>query len=275
MISLTLLKGCNLAAFATDIFLNASYGRGISKLAESYDHVAIPKGPAFSIWGSIFLWEFVFVTVQACSAMFDDILPSLTPWFCLSQLMQGFWVAIYTKSNPENKDKGGDMWFWLSTLLLVATPPAFLEACKVLTGVSAGAPYWISYGITVNTAWVLLAAGLTVNGAAVGAGLRGAALSATAILVLALTVTLELYITGLIGSNPYNTPTAFFSVGIWALFWVFMYLKDIPSTSDLSEHGKRILPLYGSNFVVFYKWCALVLMLTFVCLEVAVCMRKI
>lgn len=269
-----LLKGCNVAAFATDIFFNARYGKDISKLAQSYDHVALPKGPAFSIWGSIFLWELVFVIIQACTAMFDDILPRLTPWFCLSQLMQGCWVAIYTKSNPENQDKGGDIWFWLSTLLLIATPPVFLEACKVLAGVSPGAPYWISYGITMNTAWVLLAAGLTVNGAAVGAGLRGAALSATAILVLGLTVSLELFITGLIGSNPYNTPTAFFSVGIWALFWVFKYLQNIPSKSEPSEHATRILPLYGSTFVVFYKWCALVLLLTFVCLEVVVCMRK-
>merc|ERR1712179_892831 len=101
------------------------------------------------------------------------------------------------------------------------------------------------------------------------ARLEGAPLSAVALIVLAATVTLELYITGLVGSNPYNFPTAFFSVGVWALFWVFKSLKDMPAVE--CEHAKRIMPVYGSNFVVFYKWCAFVLLWVFVGLEVLVC----
>lgn len=269
------LKGCNVAAFAADIALNYRFGGNQVEQSEAFDTVAVPMGPAFAIWGLIFTWVLVFVGVQTFTPLFDEILPALTPWFCASQLMQGCWVPIWSRASPEKADKGGDVWFWLASVVLVATPVGHLKACQVLADVDPGTPYWVSYGITVNAAWIIMAAGLGLNMIARVAGLRGAALFAVALSVLAGTVYLELNITGLIGDSlfgAYNSPTAFFSVAIWALFWVFRYLKNIPA--EESSHANRILPLYGSTFVVFYKWVALLLLLVCIVLEAVVCMRK-
>lgn len=281
-----LLKVCNVAAAVINVGLNGVFGKpkknsdgsmakgGVKALSETYDHVGMPAGPAFGIWGLIFLWTLVFAGAQACTNMFDEILPDFTPWFCAAQIMQGAWVAFFVSSDPEKASKGGDVPLWVSTVMLVVfIPICFLKAVECLAVLQDGtAAYWISYGVTINTAWILLAAGLTVNTAARAVGLQGVMLSAAAISVLSGTVCLELYITGLIGSNPYNSPTAFFSVGVWALFWVFHNLKDV--SSEESEHGKRIMFLYGSTFVNGYKWLALLTMFSFVGLEYLVCMRK-
>jgi len=286
--SLVILKGCNVAAHVACLFLNFYYGKpkkgddSIRIRSEAYDHVAVPKGAAFSIWGLIYLWTLVFVGVQAGSDIFDAILPDLTPWFCAGQLMQGIWVKLFTESNVEKAATGGDATLWAANVLLIVTPAPFLKACEVLgSGLQpGGAAYWVSYGITINTAWVLLAAGLTVNMCGVAGGMQGSAAAAVAITVLAGTFGLELWITGLIGSNPFNYPTAFLSVGIWALFWVFMNLKYIPSQegAELSErdagHQKRMLQIYGSTFVGAYKWIALLTLVCFVGLEILVCVRK-
>jgi hypothetical protein len=289
-----ILKISNLAAFLTNLYLNYKFGkpakgdkmdgRSIARLSAAYDHVGLPKGPAFAIWGLIFAWTLVFTISQVFTRMFDGILPTFTPWFCAAQLIQGLWVPIFTASDPDKASSGGDIWLWLAnTLLIVPIPFAFLKACEALASDSIETnivAYWLSYGVTINAAWVLLAAGLTVNLSAVAAGLQGHILCAVAVLVLAATICLELYITGLVGSNVYRSPTAFFSVGVWALFWVFKYLKDMPEGSAevlcerSADHAKRIMPLYGSTFVAFYKWSALAVLLVFAGLEVFVCVRK-
>jgi len=98
MASTAVLWNCaNLAAFTINMVLNAVAGRGIKDLSEAYDNVAVPAGPAFGIWGIIFTWEAVFVVAQFFdTAGFADVLPELSPWFCLTQLMQGFWVPLFT-----------------------------------------------------------------------------------------------------------------------------------------------------------------------------------
>lgn len=283
---LAALKGCNVAACVVCLGLNFYYGKpkkgddSIRKRSEVYDHVGMPKGAAFSIWGLIFLWTLVFVCVQASADMFDSILPDLTPWFCAAQLMQGIWVKIFTASDVEKAASGGDANLWAANVLLIATPAPFLKACAILgSGLQAGGmAYWVSYGVTINTAWVLLAAGLTVNLCGAAIGLEGMKAAAVAFSVLAGTFGLELWITGLIGSNPFNYPTAFFSVGIWALFWVFQNLKYIPAKGELDErdagHSERMLRIYGSDVVNCYKWTALFIMCSFIGLEILVCARK-
>lgn len=285
--SLGLLKGCNVASHVTCLGLNFYYGKpkqgdaSIRIRSEAYDHVAVPKGTAFAIWGLIYLWTLVFVGVQACTNMFDEILPDLTPWFCAAQLMQGIWVKLFTESNVDKAQSGGDATLWVANVLLIVTPVPFLKATAALAVLPSGTvAYWVSYGITINAAWVLLAAGLTVNLCGIAAGLKGAPAQAIAIFVLAGTCGLELYITGLVGPNPYNYPTAFLSVGIWALFWVFQNLKFIPAKdgAELSErdagHAKRMLLVYGSTFVSCYKWVALLTLCLFAGLEVVICSRK-
>lgn len=250
------------------MLFNGMAGKGIRDLSAAYDHVGLPAGPAFSIWGIIFTWELVFVIGQFFVSGFDEILSTLTFWFCISQLMQGLWVVIFTKTDPNLVGHGGDAWLWASIVLLLATPAAWLQVVDALTS-TAGVEYWISFGMTINAAWVLLAAGLTVNQAARAIGLEGAPLSAVALVVLACTVCLEAWITGLIGENRFNSPLAFFPVATWALLWVFSYLNT--ASPDTDPHRKRILPLYGSNFISFYKWSALILGVAFVGLELKLC----
>jgi len=266
---LLMLKCCNVAAFALDVTLNALGNRdkdkSIKVLSEAYDHVAMPAGPAFAIWGIIFSWELVFLVAQFFVSDFDELLPTLTPWFCATQVMQGAWVVLFTRTDPSRVGHGGDVWIWVSTILLLATPPAFLQVVAVLADAS-GAAYWLSFGMTINAAWVLLAAGLTVNQAARAVGLEGASLSAVAMVVLAGTVYLELWITGIVGENQLNSPAAFFPVATWALLWIFSHLKSL--SADMNPHAKRILPLYGSNFILFYKWSALSLAILFIALEI-------
>jgi len=274
-----LLKGCNAAAFAISIFLMQASKNNQKEQSAAFDMVANPMGPAFAIWGLIFAWVLVFVAVQACSGVFDELLPALTPCFCASQLIQAIWIPIWNKANGEKADKGGDIWFWVASVVLLSTPLPHLKVCQVLADADPGTPYWVSYGMTINAAWVIMAAGLGVNMMAKVAGLKGAALSSVALCVLAGTVYLELNITGLIGNGlfgAYNSPTAFFSVATWALFWIFMNLKNIPAEdgAEESDHAKRILPLYGSTFIVFFKRLILLLILVCVGLEVMVCMRK-
>jgi len=269
-----LLKGCNVAAYAVSIFLMKAGGNNQKEQSAAFGTVANPMGAAFAIWGLIFAWVLVFVVVQACTGLFDELLPALTPYFCASQLIQAIWIPIWSKANGEKADKGGDVWFWVASVVLLSTPLPHLKACQVLADVDPGAAYWVSYGITINAAWVIMAAGLGVNMMAKVAGLKGTALSSVALFVLAGTVYLELNITGLIGGGlfgVYNSPTAFFSVAAWALFWIFMNLKNIPEED--SDHAKRILPLYGSTFVVFFKRLILLLILVCVGLEATVCMR--
>merc|ERR1712083_455964 len=153
---------------------------------------------------------------------------------------------------------------------LVAIFPVFLPVLAVLSQTS-GAAYWLSFGITINAAWVLLAAGLAVNQAARVLGLEGTTLSSVAVVVLTGTVCLEFWLTGLIGDNPFKSPLAFFPVATWALGWVFFHLKTI--SAEENPHAKRILPLYGSSFIIFYKWCALILAVVFIGLEVVLCTK--
>jgi len=232
-------------------------------------NVAIPQGPAFAIWGLIYSWELVFVVAAFFTDVLDTFLPALTIWFCLGQLMQGSWVLIFTRTDPASAGKGGDFWLWSSTLLLLVTPFVFIQ-CVAALKTATGTAYWLSIGIQINAAWVLLAASISINQAARGAGLEGAFLSAVAVLVLVVIVFLELMIVGLVGGNELQSPVAFFPVGVWALLWVFKYLSFASETDD---HAKRILPLYGSNFILFYKWSSLVLAIAFVLLEVAVLMK--
>lgn len=248
--------------------LNGSAGQNIGVLSKAFDNVAIPASAAFSIWGLIFSWELVFVVAQFFVADFDEILPTLTLWFCVTQLMQGSWVAIFIKTDADKAGRGGDVWLWASTALLLATPPAFLQVVAALAGTS-GAAYWYSFGMQINAAWVLVAAGVSVSQAAVGYGLEGAPLSGVAIAVLVGTVCLELWITGFIGHNEFKSPLAFFPVATWALLWVFVHLKDL--SAETNEHAKRILHLYGSSFIQLYKWAALVLAIAFIGCEVKLC----
>lgn len=271
MMSLMMWKCCNVAAFALDMVLNATAGKSIKDLSEAYDHVAMPAGPGFAIWGIIFSWELVFLVAQFFISDFDGILPTLSLWFCATQIMQGVWVVLFTKTDPKLVGHGGDVWLWTSTALILATPPAFLQLVAALAG-SSGSAYWLSFGMTINAAWVLLAAGLTVNQAARAVGLEGASLSAVAVAVLAGTVCLELWITGLIGDNQYKSPVAFFPVATWALWWIFSHLKTDDPAHAGASHAKRILPLYGSNFILFYRWSAATLAIVFVGLEIKLCM---
>jgi hypothetical protein len=264
--SLLLLKACNVAAFALDMVGNASAGKGIRALSEAYDHVGLPAGPAFSIWGIIFTWELVFLASQFFVSDFDDMLGTLTPCFCAGQLLQGLWVVVFTRTDLNRVGNGGDTWFWISTVLLLATPLTFMPMVAALSE-TTGPAYWLSFGITINAAWVLLAAGLTVNQAARAVGLVGASLSAVAVLVLAATVALELWLTGLVGSNPLHSPPAFLPVATWALGWVAFNLKN----TEENAHKQRILPLYGSQFILGYRWSSMALAVLFVALEIKVC----
>lgn len=248
--SVSVLKCCNAAAFAVDIFLNVRYGSGIGRLSAAYPHVAKPAGAAFAIWSLIFAWTLVFVLAQAFSGMFDKLLPSLTPWFCLAQLMQGAWVPAFTSSDPAAASDGGDVAFWLSLVLLVCTAPVFLKAVAVVSSIQKEQAYWISYGITINAAWILMAAGVSLNMASVA--FRHSSLSTIAMIVLVTIVCVELWITGLVGNDPFDSPTAFLPVAAWALFWVCVQLGD-------AEHVARISPLYGSNFISVYRCCAALL----------------
>merc|ERR1712032_1662150 len=136
-------KGCNVAAFAADMILNAKFGKNIGALSEDLDHVGLPAGPAFGIWGIIFAWELVFVVVHLFVDDFDKLLPSLTPWFCATQLMQGLWVPLFTAANPASVGQGGDIWLWASILLFVPLVLAFLQLLAVLAS-TAGRAYWLS-----------------------------------------------------------------------------------------------------------------------------------
>lgn len=251
--SIAALKFCNVAAYAIDIFLNARYGSGIGRMSGAYDSIGKPAGSAFSIWALIFGWTLVFVSAQACSGMFDKLLPALTPWFCLAQLMQGAWVPVFTASDPESASAGGDLAFWTSVALLVCTAAVFLKAVSILSCIQVELAYWISYGITINAAWVFMAAGVNLNmaAAALGSG-HASALCVSATFVLMLTVCLELWITGLVGSDPFESPTAYLPVAAWALFWVCAHLGE-------AAHVSRISPLYGTSFIVFYRGCAAIL----------------
>lgn len=259
------LKFCNVAAYGIDIALNAGFGKNIGSLSDAYDHVGTPAGPAFSIWGLIFTWELVFLVAQAFTGMFDKMLPTLTPWFCLAQLMQGLWVPLFTASDPANVGNGGDLAFWTSTLVLVSTAAVFLKVVSVMSSIEASAPFWISYGITINAAWVLMAAGLSLNMSGVALGLSFC--SVIVMLVLMLTVILQLYIGGFLGSDPFGSPTAYFPVFAWALFWVFMNLGD-------AEHVARISSNFGNGFNTFYRICAVLLIVFALVSQVMVVMRK-
>lgn len=267
-------KLCNLTAFSLDMVLNAVYGKNIKNMSDAYDHIGVPAGPAFGIWGIIFTWEMVFIIGQFFSGSdLDAILPALTPWFCLTQLMQGLWVPLFTRSDPSLVGAGGDIWFWLSTALLVATAPCFMMVVHALSTLSTGSSmYWLTFGITVNAAWVLLAAGLSVGMVPRAMGLEGTPLCAWAMTLLVATVCVELWVTGFVGTDPLRSPRAYLVVGIWALLWIFHSMKSYPA--EVNDHVKRLLPLYGSSFVIFFKWSTMVVAVAFLVLQVLLLNRK-
>jgi hypothetical protein len=264
-------KAANVAAFVVNLYLNMRYGKSIGLLSRHYDHIAVPAGTAFAIWGVIYCWELVWVLAQAGTDIYNKVLPSLTPWFCAGTLLQGAWVYVFTRSDPEVV---GDFWVFAASALLLVVPSPFLAACRSLAALEGNSlAHWLSYGIAINAAWVFFAAGLTVNLVAVAAGLHGSALCAVSLLVLGASVVLLLVITGLVGSNPLRSPTAFFATGIWALFWVFQHLADLPGNAA-SARGQRLLPMYGTAFVALYKWVCLVLLAAFAGLEALVCRKR-
>lgn len=267
-------KCCNLVAFVLDMVLcGAGAGRNMMGLTHAYDHLGNPASPAFSIWGIIFTWEAVFVGVQFfLGSDSDSLLTKLCPWFCATQLMQGLWIPLFTNSDPSLAAQGGDIWFWSSTILIVSIVPCFLKVVAVLSSLETGSTvYWLTFGLTINAAWILMASGLALAMSARALGFVGTPLCVWSLVVLILTVCLELWITGFCGTDSLRSPPAFLLVAAWALYWIFFSLKGYPPEEN--DHVKRLLPLYGSSFMTFYKWCTLVLIIVFLALEVRVLSR--
>ena len=126
-------------------------------------------------------------------------------------------MPTFTASDPEAARQGGDVAFWLALVLLLSTLPVFLKAVSIVSRIQVEQAYWVSYGITINAAWILMAGFVSLNMASV-------AFSHTAMIAMLLlvgAVCLELWITGLIGSDPFDSPTAFLPVATWALTWVY------------------------------------------------------
>eukprot|EP00929_Paragymnodinium_shiwhaense_P060411 TRINITY_DN30176_c0_g1_i1.p1 TRINITY_DN30176_c0_g1~~TRINITY_DN30176_c0_g1_i1.p1 ORF type:complete len:291 (-),score=36.51 TRINITY_DN30176_c0_g1_i1:423-1295(-) len=252
---------CNVAGWCFNIYASKAAGKNIGRLSAAVDHVALPAGPAFAIWGLIYLWTGVFVIAQFFPAAgLDGAIAAITPYFVAAQFVQALWVFCFTSLDPDKVGKGGDIYLWVSIILLVGLVYPYMkavEAAAELPRDSTG--YWFAYGISINAAWVLLAAGLSINQIGRGLGWEGLPLMLTALFVVAATVGLELWITGFVGEAPFGSPTAFLSVATWAFFWVFMNLRKFPQEED--GHTTRLLPLYGSNFISFYKWMAFLLMI--------------
>lgn len=277
-----LLKLCNVAALVLPQVLNSVLPADNQRsLSEAYDHIANPGGPAFLIWPVIFLWETIFLVSQFLIYDYDDIMPKLTPAYCTTQFLQALWLQLFNRTDPSKIDKGGDFWIYSSTVVLIAIPLAFFPAVRALSDMS-GRAYWLSLGITVNAAWVVLAAGLSVNMSALALGLRGGDLELLSIAVLVVTIVIELWITGFIPIFKVQLNNlAFLPVAIWALGWIVHHLNGGWNILDLAtvsaegnSHVERILPLYSSNYIMFYKWTALVLVFIFIALEIRLCKKS-
>ena len=189
--SLALLKGLNLAAFATNVVavsvpgrldgvqdaemrrgnFDKSSGEGqslVNNPEEKHSYMLNrsrtlinPSGWAFAIWAPIYLGEAAFVAGQlfASDAANTALLPSITAPFVAANLFQSLWCASFRPTFGEGWKK------WISATMLGGT--AYSLSLVHSAGASVTDPTGLSYlllPLTMHFGWTSAATLVNLNG---------------------------------------------------------------------------------------------------------------
>lgn len=120
-LSLTALKVLNLISFVVTIALNGLSSAGVlskydvGAISDKYPSKITPAGPAFSIWGPIYLLQAAFVIYMLCGWPAADnvvLLSQIGLWFVGACACNSLWIVTFVH--------GTDVAVWVSTVLLFA-----------------------------------------------------------------------------------------------------------------------------------------------------------
>lgn len=148
------------------VLANVAWGRMIGDVACGWRLSYSPRGPAFSIWGVIYLWTFCSVLFQFLTNMNADM------WYCpafgVNVLVSVAWLAccawIYFFSLADSS-KVKDGLGWAAWLLVVAAMCAGAAVLWESSWLSKDATRILTVGVPLSLfgGWLALAASLSVG----------------------------------------------------------------------------------------------------------------
>jgi len=83
--------------FIIDVFDN----KPISNISKTYNTNLAPPNWAFSIWGLIYLYLFIFCIAQFIPSLkLNNFVNNIGIWFIMSNILNSLWIYIFTIGNP-------------------------------------------------------------------------------------------------------------------------------------------------------------------------------
>jgi hypothetical protein len=158
--------GLLLVGLGSSVLANSVWGRMIGDVACSWRLAFSPRGPAFSIWGVIYLWTAVSVLLQFLSNM--DAETWYVPDFgvnvlmCVAWLVCSLWIWFFSLADSNNvKDGLG----WAACCLVVAASCAVAAVCWERSWPTGNTERILAVGVPFSlfAGWLCLASSLSVG----------------------------------------------------------------------------------------------------------------
>lgn len=214
--------------------MNFTSGGNVGAVSRKYQTLVAPGGAAFSIWGAIYVWEFIALIAMLLPAYRGSkIVSAIGPWWCFACLCQGLWLPVWTSDRPIFAQVL--IFGVLVGLIGVNWAADRIEKLEV-------SEYWILRApFSLHTGWILAATSVSFNITA--DYLKASAGEQLAIAIVTLAVVLlvsSLYATAAPKPNPIIC-----CVTAWATWWIHVELRN---PEDLRK--KTYNPVAFSDVVI-------------------------
>lgn len=117
-----------------------------------------PSGWAFAIWGPIYLGEAIFVGGQFFSDTLASVLPQFAPAFIAANIMQSLWCASFRPSYGEGWKK------YVSVGCLAGTAYSLLQINAFAGSAEAASLGWYFLPLSLHAGWTTAATLVNLNG---------------------------------------------------------------------------------------------------------------
>lgn len=145
----------NLAAYVVNIGGTGIFGGSIGDVSNKYQTLVAPAGWAFSIWGPIFIWEFVFVVAQMFPQFRNtNVVLRMSPWWWVACLCQAGWVIAWVQELVT-----------LALVLMLSILVSLLGIAWTTDGLHLTiAEYFLLRApLSLHLAWIMAASAVNVN----------------------------------------------------------------------------------------------------------------
>jgi hypothetical protein len=117
-----------------------------------------PSGWAFAIWGPIYLGEAAFVGGQFFSDTLASVMPQVAPAFIAANIMQSLWCASFRPSYSEGWKK------YVSVGCLAGTAYSLLQINAFAGSAEAASLGWYFLPLSLHAGWTTAATLVNLNG---------------------------------------------------------------------------------------------------------------